>query len=795
MGAHSPSLLAQGARAERIEFLLLHEFKRLGYLLPDKLPDRVKNAGKDGKDGKGKGKKGKGRRKPAYTGGLVLEPKRGLYDTSILLLDFNSLYPSIIQEYNICFTTVDRELRGIDGPVKKEGDAGAAAAEGEEAADEPDAEEETKVPELPDPAVHADMGVLPRVIRRLVQRRRQVKQLIKSERDANVKQQLDIRQKALKILANSMYGCLGFSNSRFFAKPIAALVTQQGRDILHRTVEMADAMGYDVVYGDTDSIMINTGVTDLAEVKQIGNKVKREVNKLYKLLEIDIDGIYKSMLLLKKKKYAALAAVEKADGTVVYEKEAKGLDLVRRDWCILSREAGHKVLDFILSGQARDDIVSDIHSFIGQLATDIRAGSLALEKFVITKGLNKAPHEYPDVNAQPHLRVALAMMKAGKPVNTGDHIPYVVCEGEGSAAERAYHPDEVRRSNGALLVDVEWYLTQQLLPPISRLCEPIEGTSSAALAEQMGLDPSKFASSAHKEEADQIEYTASCYVRARGQKPVLSFPASPAVSPPCSWRPRTASATWRSWRSSAARARTSSRWSPCSSSRRGTPGAASASSALCVPARLPRLLRAGLHLTRPLPALLQQCDDLIDSSRLRNMLQLRLREHVRKFASSRMVCTDPMCGHTTRCMPVVGPTCPMSGCNSRLRPEYSDSDLYLQIMFYKSLFDLTAARNQLERENERRRMSVRALSAPSAGLPCSTPPPSLAPQEPPQPEKTVPMIGRAKADKNHDADPVAEALHELHTCVERVLEESAYHHVDTGSIFLGVMREQRPANL
>jgi DNA polymerase alpha subunit A len=78
------------------------------------------------------------------------------------------------------------------------------------------------------------------------------------------------------------------------------------------------------------------------------------------------------------------------------------------------------------------------------------------------------------------------MLKANKPVNIGDHIPYVIClppsDGDESAkhsdkdaAQRAYHPDEVIRSKGELKVDYEWYLNNQILPPISRLCEPIEG--------------------------------------------------------------------------------------------------------------------------------------------------------------------------------------------------------------------------------------------------------------------------------------------------------------------------------
>jgi DNA polymerase alpha subunit A len=74
-------------------------------------------------------------------GGLVLEPKKGLYDKFVLLLDFNSLYPSIIQEYNICFSTVKRTADGSNPPL---------------------------------PDASGDMAPLPKIIQALVQRRRQV---------------------------------------------------------------------------------------------------------------------------------------------------------------------------------------------------------------------------------------------------------------------------------------------------------------------------------------------------------------------------------------------------------------------------------------------------------------------------------------------------------------------------------------------------------------------------------------------------------------------------------------------
>jgi DNA polymerase alpha subunit A len=94
-----------GTRAERNEYILLHEFHRNKYICPDKTmfkgKSRVEDEDPDDESGDVK-------KKDKYKGGLVFEPEKGLYDKFVLVMDFNSLYPSIIQEFNICFTTVDR---------------------------------------------------------------------------------------------------------------------------------------------------------------------------------------------------------------------------------------------------------------------------------------------------------------------------------------------------------------------------------------------------------------------------------------------------------------------------------------------------------------------------------------------------------------------------------------------------------------------------------------------------------------------------------------------------------------
>ncbi|GFT37342.1 DNA polymerase alpha catalytic subunit [Trichonephila clavipes] len=622
-----------GGRSERNEYLLLHAFHAKNFIYPPKYQGKKHQvSSEDGEQTQLSTKKG--RKKPAYEGGLVLEPKKGFYDKFILLMDFNSLYPSIIQEYNICFTTIPRVP----------------------------ASQEEEVIEVPLPDAGLEPGILPAEIRKLVESRRQVKQMMKGNDVTKDRYaQYDIRQRALKLTANSMYGCLGFTHSRFYAKSLAALITRKGREILLKTKELVEKMGLDVIYGDTDSIMINTNQTEMDDVMQLGNKVKAEINKLYRLLEIDIDGVYKPMLLLKKKKYAALSLTLLSNGQVVTKEEMKGLDIVRRDWSQIAKDAGQYIIKEILSNKSKDEIVDNIHSHLISLGEAVSQGKKPLTDYIIYKQLTKNPEDYSNHKNLPHVMVALRLnSKAGKKLKMGDTVSYIICL-DGSdlpATQRAYHPDELKNSE-ILKIDVLYYLTQQIHPVISRLCAPIEGADAAMIAKLLGLDASKYQSVIREveDEEDKLLNPSSLFDDEDRFKNcdrlVLKCPIQQ-----CSHEIVIDSCFKKE--------------------------------AASVQCQLRSCPQCNIHL-------------LPYAANLKNQLERIMRRYITKYYKHILVCDDVGCAYSSNKMPLVfssgGPICPACK-NSNLHLEYSEAQLYTQLAYFQSLFDFTKAESTLSFEEK-----------------------------------------------------------------------------------------------
>lgn len=628
-----------GSRSERNEYLLLHEFYNNKYIVPDKSQGKYSFAGKKDEadeediDDVEEGKSRTSRRKPAYAGGLVLEPKVGFYDNYVILLDFNSLYPSIIQEFNICFTTVERSSSSVKS-----------------------AEEEEEMPSLPEK--NLGQGILPKLLGNLVARRRQVKKLLsdpKLSQDEII--QLDIRQKGLKLTANSMYGCLGFTKSRFYAKPLAMLITHQGRNILQATVDAATNMlNLEVIYGDTDSIMVHTGTTDLHEAKKMAFALKKLVNERYKLLEIELDGIFQKLLLLKKKKYAALIVTNESQLTV--SMESKGLDLVRRDWCPLSNIVSSYILEKIMSNESRDAIIEAIHAYLENLGVKLRSDELhayyPLAQFVITKSLTKNPADYVDAKNQPHVSVALAMKeKSGICPRAGDIIPYIICLSSDDTvsgispnsklvSQRAFHPDHVAKSPN-LKVDVEWYLSQQIFPPVSRLCVPIEGTDATRIAQCLGLDSKRYFSTSliDEDREDNLISTSMLLETSFKQASPLKidcYQCKSNFSIDCAWKDNAIS------------------W-------------------ICPSCKYePSLGTVNF-------ALIQAC-----------------RQTMNLYYQQIMHCDDPNCPNpTTRRLSVYEKRCPNIGCRGSLKLALNERSCYLQLVYYKQIFDIVKAKEIIEK--------------------------------------------------------------------------------------------------
>ncbi|PYH47528.1 DNA-directed DNA polymerase alpha catalytic subunit POL1 [Aspergillus saccharolyticus JOP 1030-1] len=636
-----------GTRAERNEYILLHEFHRNKYICPDKYSSRLQKAEEKLQEGDEDDSADK-KKKDKYKGGLVFEPEKGLYDRFVLVMDFNSLYPSIIQEYNICFTTVERT----------------ATAENDK---------EEKVPEVP--SSEQEQGILPRLIATLVGRRREVKKLMKDKRATPEQLALwDTKQLAFKLTANSMYGCLGYTQSRFYARPLAMLTTFKGREILRSTKELAESKQLRVIYGDTDSVMINTNMDTISDAIKVGEDFKKSVNERYRLLEIDIDNIFRRLLLHAKKKYAAVNITE-VDGKYIDKLEVKGLDMKRREYCSLSKEVSQKLLNEVLSGEDQELVLNRIHDYLRELASKMREFTVPVQKYVIYTKLSKRPEEYPNKETMPPVQVALRELARGKTVRPNDVISYIVTSGDSETAslppaKRSYTLQDVMKPDSELKPDIEFYLLKQIFPPIERLCAPIPGTDAVRLAECLGLDVRKY----------QINTSS-----ASNQQNADIFPLESQI--PDSVRFESAARLTLTCRS-------------------------------CKEKTVFEGLVGSTHMCTANGVICpnQACRKTFSVLTIVAQLETQIRAQTSKYYEGWLICDDSACGNRTRQISVYGHRClgprgHAEGCLGRMSYEYTEKQMYNQLLYFAGLWDVEKARRAAEKDGSgEKKDSVAAYS-------------------------------------------------------------------------------------
>jgi len=378
-------------------------------------------------------------------GGYVMSSKPGLY-RNVLVLDFKSLYPSIIRTFKIDPLGL---IKGLKDPE--------AAIEGFKGA-----------------YFSRQQHFLPALIETLWQQRDKAKQ----EQDS-------AKSNAIKIIMNSFYGVLGSGGCRFYDTRLASSITMRGHEIMQQTAKWIEALGYEVIYGDTDSTFVLLDESlDAKTCEGIGQSLVQEINanwqhklqeelQLPSHLELEFETHYQRFLMPtirgletgSKKRYAGLKVSAKGEEEIIF----KGLETVRSDWTALAKQFQAQLFDDIFHDR-------DPSAYIRQFVFDTIQGKHD-DLLVYRKRLRKPLHTYTK-NIPPHVRAAmhadLQNAQQGKALQYQNRawIEYIISV---NGPQTLDHKDS--------LIDYEHYVIKQL-QAIADALLPFIGLSFAELFEQ-----------------------------------------------------------------------------------------------------------------------------------------------------------------------------------------------------------------------------------------------------------------------------------------------------------------------
>ncbi|KAE9593684.1 hypothetical protein Lal_00036393 [Lupinus albus] len=401
---------------------------------------------------------------------LVMEPKSGFYSDPVVVLDFQSLYPSMIIAYNLCFCTCLGKV-----VASKANTLGVSSFSPEQHVLQNLKDQILLTPNgvmfVPS---KIRRGVLPRLLEEILSTRIMVKQAIKmlAPSEQVLQRIFNARQLALKLISNVTYGytAAGFSG-RMPCAELADSIVQCGRSTLEKAisfVNLHEKWNAKVIYGDTDSMFVLLKGRTVKESFQIGNEIASAITAMNPSpVTLKMEKVYHPCFLLTKKRYVGYSYESPDQNEPTFD--AKGIETVRRDTC----DAVAKIMEKSLRRFFEHQDLFEVKTYLQRQWKRILSGRFSLKDFVFAKEVRLGTYSARISSLPPAAIVATKAMRADPRAEPcyAERIPYVVVHGEPGArlSDMVVDPLEVLAIDSPYRINDLYYINKQIIPALQRV--------------------------------------------------------------------------------------------------------------------------------------------------------------------------------------------------------------------------------------------------------------------------------------------------------------------------------------
>jgi len=364
-------------------------------------------------------------------GAFVLEPKPGLYE-NVAIFDFTSMHTSIIISENISKGTLleRNEKNAYESPV----------------IDFQGKKERFYFSNKP--------GFIPDLLKEIYEKRKHFKEEYKKNPNLITK----ARSNAFKVLSASVHGYIGFFGARYYSLESSASILAFVRKFNKETIDKVEKEGYNVIYGDTDSIAFLIGKKTENQVKEFLKKLNSE---LPGVMELELEGFFKRGIWVTKR--SGLSGAKKKYALIDEKGNLKirGFETVRRDWCTLAREMQDSVIRLIL----KEGNEKKAFSYTKEIIKKLKERKIPKEDLIIRTQLKKSLSEYKAIS--PHVIAARKMHELEIPLTEGNLIEYYIAETKGKESKLIREKVKLPQEKGEY--NIKYYLERQILPAVENI--------------------------------------------------------------------------------------------------------------------------------------------------------------------------------------------------------------------------------------------------------------------------------------------------------------------------------------